>query len=313
MYKIYYEYQKGYLDKTCNWNQETKKDVQPQTVCDFKLAKNICKKNMNIKLMSREEIRLEALWNFNPVLPAYQKIKNESVSELYNEFYKVTPEPVLFTCIPMTDEYNDKSSYILVVKFAQQPLFNKSNDMSDDNISKFIESLPIIFSQAIALEMKTRGQSSNHVWVLVRKGHITASNHHEMFIKMNTKVYRKSIIKPKTTPLIQKSVNGSKLSNIDAIKWGRDHEEDALKSFYIPEAMNHTDYKITHCGLLADKNKPYIAASPDWMFPCKCHKSYVIETKCPFKFRDKFIKNGSDDCDFLEILDGKIHFKKSHW
>lgn len=61
MYKIYYEYQKGYLDKTCNWNQETKKDVQPQTVCDFKLAKNICKKNMKIKLMSREEIRLEAL------------------------------------------------------------------------------------------------------------------------------------------------------------------------------------------------------------------------------------------------------------
>ena len=130
-------------------------------------------------------------------MPAYQKIKNESVSELYNEFYKVTPEPVLFKCIPMTDDYNDKSSYILVVKFAQQPLFNNSNDRSDDKISKFIESLPIIFSQAIALEMKTRGQSSNHLWVLATKGRITASNHHEVFTKMNTKVHRKSIIKPK--------------------------------------------------------------------------------------------------------------------
>ena len=49
MYKINYAYQKGYLDKAgtdipCNWNQDTKKDVQPKTVCDIKLAKNVCKK-----------------------------------------------------------------------------------------------------------------------------------------------------------------------------------------------------------------------------------------------------------------------------
>ena len=49
MYKIDYAYQKGYLNKTytgipCNWNQGTKKDVQPKMVCDIKLAKNVCKK-----------------------------------------------------------------------------------------------------------------------------------------------------------------------------------------------------------------------------------------------------------------------------
>ena len=76
--------------------------------------------------------------------------------------------------------------------------------------------------------------------------------------------------------------------------------------------MNHTDYKIARCGLFVDKNKPYIAASPDGMFSCKCHEGYVIEIKCPFKHRDQFIKERINDCDFLEILDGKIHLKKFH-
>ena len=98
--------------------------------------------------------------------------------------------------------------------------------------------------------------------------------------------------------MIHKLLNGSNLSNTDAIKRGRDHQ-DALKSFNIQEAMNHTDYKITRCGLFVDNNKPYIAASPDGMFSCKCHKGYVIEIKCPFKLRDQFTKEGINDCDFF--------------
>ena len=98
------------------------------------------------------------------------------------------------------------------------------------------------------------------------------------------------------------------MSNIDAIKRGRCHQ-DALKSFYIQEATKRTDYKITCCGLFVDKNKPYIAASPDGMFSCKCHEDYVIQIKRPFKLRDRFLKEGINDCDFLEILDGKIHLK----
>ena len=89
---------------------------------------------MNIELLSRKEIRLEALINFNPVLPAYQKITNESVSELYNELYKVTLESVLLKCIPMGDDYNDEGSYISVVEFARQPLINDSNYNSDDKL-----------------------------------------------------------------------------------------------------------------------------------------------------------------------------------
>ena len=36
---------KACTDIPCNWNQGTKKDVQPKIVCDIKLAKNVCKKH----------------------------------------------------------------------------------------------------------------------------------------------------------------------------------------------------------------------------------------------------------------------------
>ena len=38
-------------------------------------------KTMSTELLIREEIRLEALLNFNPILPAYQKITNDSVAK----------------------------------------------------------------------------------------------------------------------------------------------------------------------------------------------------------------------------------------
>lgn len=89
--------------------------------------------------------------------------------------------------------------------------------------------------------------------------------------------------------------------------WGR-----CFEIVYNQQAMNHVDYKTTCYVLFFDKNKPYIAASPDGMFSFKCNESYVIENKCPFKFRGQFIKQEISDRDFLKVLDGTIHLKKSH-
>lgn len=127
--------------------------------------------------------------------------------------------------------------------------------INDDKTYNFLEILPITSTQAVALEMKT-GQSSNHLWILSRKGHITASNHHEVLTKTNAVIHKKVSLNQKQPFLFD-------LSNTDVIKWARHHEKDALKSFYIQEAMNHSDYKITHCGLFVDRNKPYTASSLD--------------------------------------------------
>lgn len=62
--------------------------------------------------------------------------------------------------------------------------------------------------------------------------------------------------------------------------------------------------RIINRGLFVDRNKPYIAVSPDGIFSWKCHESYIIDIKCPFKFRDQFIKEEINDYDFLEIFGG---------
>ena len=61
------------------------------------------------------------------------------------------------------------------------------------------------------------------------------------------------------------------LENLPAIKWGRNHEKKALTYFFAKEAVKHQNAKIKECGIFMDKNKPYLAASPDGIFSCKCH------------------------------------------
>ena len=82
------------------------------------------------------------------------------------------------------------------------------------------------------------------------------------------------------------------MSSIDAIKWGRNHDKDVLKSFYIQKVMNHPDYKITQCGLFVDKNQPNIAASPDERFSLNVIKVMLLRSKCPLKFKNQFMKEG---------------------
>ena len=46
---------------------------------------------------------------------------------------------------------------------------------------------------------------------------------------------------------------------------------------------------------------------------CKCHGSAVIEIKCPFKIRNKTVREGASECDFLTIKeDNSIILKTSH-
>ena len=72
---------------------------------------------------------------------------------------------------------------------------NISKDLTqDEHIAKFLESLPLSKKTSEILEIKTRGQS-------VRKGRLTASEHHDIFTKMNRVIKTTSIIKPKTTSL----------------------------------------------------------------------------------------------------------------
>lgn len=132
-----------------------------------------------------------------------------------------------------TDDCNDEDSYLSVEEFPQHLLLNDSNDSSDYKISKFLESLPITCSLAIVLEMKTRWQSSNQLWVLAREIRIAASNHHEVFTKINTTIYKKtSLNKKKRLWFIL--VKREQLEQHWCHKVG-ERSWDAVKLFYIQE------------------------------------------------------------------------------
>ena len=68
------------------------------------------------------------------------------------------------------------------------------------------------------LGIKTRGQSDNDLWRAVRKGYLTASKHHDIFTKLNRVIKTTGIIKPKTTPLIDKIFSTNDITNLEPIK-----------------------------------------------------------------------------------------------
>ena len=96
---------------------------------------------------------------------------------------------------------------------------NISKDLTqDEHIAKFSESLPLSKKSSEILEIKTRGQSEKDSWSAVRKGHLTTSNHQDIFTKKNRVIKTTSIIKPKTTPLINKLFSTNDISNLEPIK-----------------------------------------------------------------------------------------------
>ena len=68
------------------------------------------------------------------------------------------------------------------------------------------------------------------------------------------------------------------------------------------------------CGLFMKSDYPYLAASPDGLFLCKCCGLSIVEAKCPYTVRNEniHVKDTFDQVDFLEDFHGKPRLKRSH-
>ena len=109
--------------------------------------------------------------------------------------------------------------------------------------------------------------------------------------------------------LVSSLLNKSDVSHLPQIKWGNAHEKDAIKSFMSDVASQHDGglQGFKQCGLFIKPDYPYIAASPDGLFFCKCCGLSIIEAKCPYTVRNQNIhdKDTFDLVDFLEDFNGK--------
>ena len=72
----------------------------------------------------------------------------------------------------------------------------------------FLKNMNISDKTIQQLEKATRGQSENELWRQIRLGRLTASNHHNIYTKMNSVLKSIDPIKPKTTTLAAQIIFG---------------------------------------------------------------------------------------------------------
>lgn len=166
------------------------------------------------------------------------------------------------------------------------------------------------------IEEDTRGQHLTEQWKNQRLGRITGSVIHDVMTKTESIIAnRKKDFCPKYSPLVDKIVNGSPdISMLDPVKWGNLHEDDAIKTFMAEEATKHDGglNNVRKCGLLVKTDEPFLGASPDGLFSCKCCGTAALEVKCPYNINDQNIKENYQKVDFLEMCDGTLRLKRSH-
>ena len=158
----------------------------------------------------------------------------------------------------------------------------KEGKSEEDVIREFSEKLTFSESSLRELEKASKGQSKSDVWKRQHKGRITASNFHDVNVKVK-KLMRKTgqSVKCKVSPLLAKLLLPEDISELPSIKWGCMHEEDAAKAFLMTAGKKHRNGKLHSCGLFVSKSHPFWGASPDNIFSCDCRGKNAMEYKCP--------------------------------
>jgi hypothetical protein len=136
-----------------------------------------------------------------------------------------------------------------------------------------------------AVERESRKQHTSTVWQAQRQWRITASNFHDVATKVNSITKKQNA---STTNLVGR-LSGKIVpnENVPALKHGRVMEAIA-KQHYVAALKRdgHTNVKVRDSGLVLDKDRPYLGASPDLLVSCCCGEG-LCEIKCPYSAIDQ--------------------------
>jgi hypothetical protein len=151
-------------------------------------------------------------------------------------------------------------------------------------------------------------QADSTTWHEMRLGRITASRVHSV-LHTDCNTPAPSVIKKICSP-------SHDISHISAVKWGRDHEAEALKQYEMEHRAAHEDcvsLSVQPTGLWLHKDHTFIGASPDGLTHCS-HKECgfgVVEIKCPHKYKD-YVNKEQVLSDTTGCLDENGNLKKKH-
>ena len=196
---------------------------------------------------------------------------------------------------PLTSLYDEK--------FAELPyhLLLAKCDEIFSNISITQDEVDII-------EEKTRGQASSNLWFQQRSGIITASRF-KAACRTDPAMPSQSLISGICYPF------KSKFSTV-ATRYGCQHEKTAIEHLQQQLFPVHQGALLSVAGFYRSEKHPFIGASPDSIFTCKCHGKFVVEAKCPHmcktmqKAPDEVATEERSFC--LENVNGICSLRKDH-
>ncbi|XP_056421590.1 uncharacterized protein LOC130361924 [Hyla sarda] len=162
------------------------------------------------------------------------------------------------------------------------------------------------------IEQETRGQSDNTEWYYWRQNRITASLAHQIshsrFSNQKTKDIPQSYLKAilGSAPSVQTA----------AMNWGIRNEKKAVNAYErLAPVHKGKDVQVESCGLFIHPTKNWLAASPDGLVKDR-HTGEtlnILEVKCPYKHRERTIREACKDRDFcLALSEDSYTLKRQH-
>lgn len=184
-------------------------------------------------------------------------------------------------------------------------------DLKDDNcttvFTKFASEQFVTEEDILLIEQETRQQSHSEAWAELRQGKLTSSNFGQV-------CKRKAATQPDG---LLKTVLGYRLQlNNEHIKWGKTHEAAAKRKYLLHmQSQHHGHVQVHKCGLVLDREMPFLAASPDGLVKCQhCQPVQgLLEVKCPSVHKNKTPEEACSDSDFCcQLIDGQVRLKENH-
>ncbi|KAG0436600.1 hypothetical protein HPB47_017868 [Ixodes persulcatus] len=135
---------------------------------------------------------------------------------------------------------------------------------------------------AALIQEQTTEQAGSTKWFSFRAGRITASNARTV-CKTSVSQPSQSLLKKICHPMESQFWS-------PAVAWGRNNEPKARQVYEAKAVRLHEDFSCRRSGLHISSKHPFLGATPDGLIDCSCCGPWVLEVKCPYTFRDNFIK-----------------------
>ncbi|XP_067392765.1 uncharacterized protein [Emydura macquarii macquarii] len=161
----------------------------------------------------------------------------------------------------------------------------------------------------VKVERETRGQQDNPEWYKWRENRITAS--------VAPRIANSKFVNGKSSEVPQsylKAVvsSGSRVQT-PAMSWGTRNEKKAVQAYEeLQSRRSGRPVMVEECGLFIHPEKEWLAASPDGIVR-DTDTGKLLEVKCPYKHRDKTVKEACKDKAFCLEMDGESYsLKRDH-